>query len=483
VRRRSFGVIGCADPLAAADVFAKLTQTLPAAQQVDHANVIVEAAPLRHGELDGGTLTALKLHVFDLLQEIRRQDIGAVLLPCLTSHTFAGELRANTDLPIVDLPAALRDHLRRVHPHARRIGMLVPAAVRGHKLFEPYFDSAEFTLLYPSADCADADALARDTSGALLRAALAELASQRAEVIVPGLTSLAALLERTGPHATPCVDCNLAYVQYAASGRYANAARQQCEPLPPARLKIGIVGGVGPAATVDFLDKIVRNTPAARDQDHLKVLVEQNPQIPDRTGHLIGDGPDPTIALYATCKRLEAGDAGLIAIPCNTAHAFVARIRHRLGIPIVNMLTETVQHIRAAFPGLRDVGVLATSGTVASGVYRDALEACGLSQVLPDAAMQERVMRAIYGERGVKAGYTTGICIDDLYSAIDELAARGVDVMILGCTELPLLVDDQQYRTADGRSITLVDPTNVLAQRCVAYALAGCATARETPEH
>ena len=93
-------------------------------------------------------------------------------------------------------------------------------------------------------------------------------------------------------------------------------------------------------------------------------------------------------------------------------------------------------------------------------------------------AMQERVMRAIYGERGVKAGYTSGICVDDLHMAIDELAARGVDVVILGCTELPLLIDSTRYRAANGHAVTLVDPTDVLAQRCVAYALAGRAPSR-----
>ncbi|WP_281663220.1 amino acid racemase [Paraburkholderia fungorum] len=475
VFRHAFGVIGGADPLANADVLAKLIQTLPAALHADSADVTVEEPRFGGGEPNTGTLSELKLHVFDAVQKLRRQCVDTVLLPCLTSHTFAAELRSNTDLPIVDLLAALRDYLRRVHPHARRIGMIVPAAVRESTVFDQYFNAAGFTLLYPSAACADVDALVRDASGALLRAALEDLAAQRADVIVPGLTGVVAQLKRTGPHATPYVDCNLAYVEYAASVCRADAAAQ---PALPEHLKIGVVGGVGPAATVDFLGKIVRNTPAARDQDHLKVIIEQNPQIPDRTGNLIGAGMDPTIALYATCKKLEAGDADLIAIPCNTAHAFVARIQRRLGIPIVNMLTETVQHIRTMFRDLRDVGVLATSGTVASGVYREALEACGLRQVLPNLAMQERVMRAIYGERGVKAGYTSGICVDDLHMAIDELAARGVDVVILGCTELPLLIDSTRYRAANGHAVTLVDPTDVLAQRCVAYALAGRAPSR-----
>ena len=175
--------------------------------------------------------------------------------------------------------------------------------------------------------------------------------------------------------------------------------------------------------------------------------------------------------MYATCKKLESGDADIIAIPCNTAHAFVQRIQPYLGIPIVNMLTVTVETLRESFPSLRDVGLLATSGTVASGVYRQALEAQGLRQVLPGPALQDRVMNAIYGETGVKAGFVGGQCMDDICAALEGLAEEGIDVVILGCTELPLLLPGAHWLSAGGRAITLVDPTDILAKRCVAYAM------------
>jgi aspartate racemase len=233
-----------------------------------------------------------------------------------------------------------------------------------------------------------------------------------------------------------------------------------------------VLGGVGPAATVDFMQKIVSNTPAKRDQDHIKILVEQNPQIPDRTENLIGQGADPTISLYATCKRLEAGDADIIAIPCNTAHAFVERIQPYLKVPIVNMLTATVDALRTAFPALRRVGLLATSGTIASGVYERALEAAGLEQVVPTPELQARVMSAIYGPRGVKAGYTSGECMEDIVAAADSLIERGIEVIILGCTELPLLLPQGEWRGTSGVVAWLADPTDILAKRCVAYARA-----------
>lgn len=200
------------------------------------------------------------------------------------------------------------------------------------------------------------------------------------------------------------------------------------------------------------------------------MLVEQNPQIPDRTENLIGDGEDPTVALYATCKKLEAGDADIIAIPCNTAHAFVERIQPYLNVPIVNMLTVTAEHLRATFPALREVGLLATSGTLASGVYERALAAVGLEQVTPEPALQARVMNAIYGPRGVKAGYTSGDCVEEIVAVCEALMARGCKVVLLGCTELPLLLPQGERRDERGRTACLVDPTDVLARRCIAYA-------------
>jgi aspartate racemase len=222
---------------------------------------------------------------------------------------------------------------------------------------------------------------------------------------------------------------------------------------------------------VDFLEKFVRHTPAQRDQDHIKVMVEQNPQIPDRTDYLLGKGVDPTLALYATCRKLQAGEADLIAIPCNTAHAFVDRIQPHLDIPILNMLTVTVGHIRELFPTLRMVGLLATSGTLASGIYRQSLEAQGLEEITPPPGMQQRVMNAIYGPEGVKAGFIAGQCMEDLSAAVDDLAARGARVIILGCTELPLVYSSGEGRSRSGHPVLFVDPTEILAIRCVARAM------------
>jgi len=237
--------------------------------------------------------------------------------------------------------------------------------------------------------------------------------------------------------------------------------------------KLGIVGGIGPAATVDFMRKIIRNTEASRDQDHLRLVVEHNPQIPDRTANLLGSGEDPTGALFEACLRLQDSEATLIAMPCNTAHAYIDRLQPRLAIPIINMLSETVAYIERHWQGRPTVGLLATSGTIASGVYHVAAAGRRLDLVVPDAKHQQLVMEAIYGERGVKAGHVDGDCKLALLRALSHLAGRGANVIVLGCTELPLVLEQNPRYCIDGYEVALLDPTDILARSCVARAAAG----------
>ncbi|MBB3121835.1 aspartate/glutamate racemase family protein [Pseudoduganella violacea] len=237
--------------------------------------------------------------------------------------------------------------------------------------------------------------------------------------------------------------------------------------------KLGIVGGIGPAATVDFMSKIIRNTEARCDQEHLRLVVEHNPQIPDRSANLLGGGADPTQALYEACRRLELNEATHIALPCNTAHAYIKRIQPRLSVPIINMPAETVAHIERHWPGHPTVGLLATSGTVASGVYHEAAAGHALDLIVPDASHQAYVMQAIYGEYGVKAGHVDGPCKEALMRALAHLAERGAGIVILGCTELPLILNQDAACQIGPHTVALLDPTDLLARRCVAMAKNG----------
>jgi aspartate racemase len=475
--KRVFGVIGGLGPLAGADVLFKLIQASPARTDAEHFDVVFEQHPFRNAKASRAATTERKLYIFDMIRDFEKRGVTTVLLPCFLSHTFIGELQENVSVQIVNMVEALREHVVRCFPSVRRVGMLTSDYIRDARLFERYFSASEFEVLHPRQSAfGEIDPVTAAVyeeggikSGGLngrpverLREACLDLIAQGAELILPGMTEIGLVTEQIGPLSVPIVDSNLVYAQYAVAGQYDNRRRV---------FKVGVVGGVGPAATVDFMQKLVRSTPATRDQEHIKLLVEQNPQIPDRTENLLGGGPDPTVSLYATCKKLEAGDVDIIAIPCNTAHAFVERIQPYLNVSIVNMLTVSVEYLRTAFPKLREVGLLATTGTIMSGVYRKALEAHGLKQIVPSDGLQARVMNAIYGERGAKAGFMSGECIDDVTAAVDELSERGVEVIVLGCTELPLLLPDGEMHSGSGRVVNLVDPTDILAERCVAYAL------------
>jgi len=478
--KRKFGVVGGLGPLAGADVFFKLVKSMSALGDAEVIDTVFEQHPFVGSALPEAT-TQRKLYIFDILQRFERQGVSTVVLPCFLSHTFVDELKANSPLHIVDIVESVRSYVRHTLPSARRIGVLASAYTRRKGLFEHYFAAPEFVVIHPrQPDGIDlVTAAVYGNAGikhghlsaepaALLRVACQDLIDQGVDVIVPGLTEIALVADEIGPLAVPIIDSNLAYAQYVITGH---------RTAPQKTFKVGIVGGVGPAATVDFMNKIVQNTPANKDQDHITLIVEQNPKIPDRTENLIGEGADPTISLYATCKKLEAGDADIIAIPCNTAHAFVERIQPFLATPIVNMLSVTARHLRERFPELRSVGLLATSGTIASGVYHAALASQGFTQIVPGPALQAHVMEAIYGREGVKAGFTVGHCQEEIATAIDGLIAQGVEVIILGCTELPLLLPRAEYIGSSGVRVQLLDPSDILARECVAYATAAAAKA------
>ena len=235
---------------------------------------------------------------------------------------------------------------------------------------------------------------------------------------------------------------------------------------------IGILGGMGPAATADFYGKLVALTPVRSDQEHLRTVIWSDPTIPDRTAALLGEGPDPTPWLLNGCRVLREAGATVIAIPCNTAHAFVPRIADQAGLPIVHMIDEVARHLAAAEPPVRTVGLLATSGTVLTGLYQQWLDRVGIDIVLPEPDSQDaEVMAAI---RAIKAGERGVAVADPLRRAAGRLVDRGAQAVIAGCTEIPLGLSPEDI------DVPLLDPAVVLAQALIrrSYPLAA-ATARQ----
>ncbi|KAB2352348.1 cysteate racemase [Actinomadura rudentiformis] len=227
----------------------------------------------------------------------------------------------------------------------------------------------------------------------------------------------------------------------------------------PATQVIGILGGMGPAATADFYTKLVALTPGRRDQEHLKTVIWSDPTVPDRTEALLGRGPDPTPWLLNGCRVLREAGATLIAIPCNTAHAFVPRISDRAGLPIVHMIGEVAQHLTRRGPSLRTAGLLATTGTVRAGLYQECLARVGIDVLLPDRTSQAN--EVMTGILAVKAGKRSDAVGEPLARAAHRLTDRGAQVIIGGCTEIPLGLPPQAI------PVPLIDPAVVLARALV----------------
>lgn len=237
---------------------------------------------------------------------------------------------------------------------------------------------------------------------------------------------------------------------------------------------IGVVGGVGPFAGLDLLGKILDQTVAARDQDHLPVVSVSWPgPIPDRTAFLLGETDlNPAYPILGQLRLLAEAGATVAGIPCNTAHAPVIFDVIRAGVAgfarplrLLHMIAETAAYLTTSYRDVRVVGVLSTTGAWRVRIYPNTLEPFGLRVVTPDEALQATVHAAIYDPAyGIKAlGHATDRARDDLMEAIATLRAAGAQVIILGCTELPLAFPE---RVHDG--LPLVDPTLVLARALIA---------------
>ena len=239
---------------------------------------------------------------------------------------------------------------------------------------------------------------------------------------------------------------------------------------------IGIVGGVGPLAGLDLQAKIVAQTIAGRDQDHLPVVSISWPgPIPDRTEYLLGQvAQNPAAPILEQLRLLAAMGATVAAIPCNTAHAPAIFDVIRAGVAelarplrLLHMLDETANHLITRHSEAQSIGVLSTTGTWQAQLYPTLLEARGRRVVVPDAALQETIHAAIYDPaHGIKsAGRVTARARADLEWGIVALRAQGAEAVVLGCTEMPLA-----FAAGEFEGLPLIDATWVLARALVGAA-------------
>ncbi len=218
---------------------------------------------------------------------------------------------------------------------------------------------------------------------------------------------------------------------------------------------VGIIGGMGPEATLDLMRRVLEKTPAQGDQDHIHLIVESNPKIPSRIAHLIeGTGADPTPELVRIAQNLERAGAEALAIPCNTAHAYAHSIRRAVRIPLLDMVQLTVDQIASSRRAR--VGLLASSAVLATELYAKAFAGHGIAVVNP--ARQDEVMALI---KAVKCG-ETGTEIQARLGQIALDLADQADVLLVGCSELSVI--------AAGITVPFVDSLDVQAQAIVSFA-------------
>jgi len=231
------------------------------------------------------------------------------------------------------------------------------------------------------------------------------------------------------------------------------------EVNPMKEITLGVLGGLGPLATVYFMDMVVKLTDASCDQDHISMVVLNHPSIPDRTDYILDNTkPDPLPVMISDAKRLEGAGSDFIVIPCNTAHYFYEQIQDNIGIPMLNIIDETVSSAVKTVPGLKKLGVLATKGTLRAGSYQRVCEKYGVEFAHPDEQSENILMSLIYD--GVKAGGS--IDLDAFFGVIDNMKKDGCDAVVLGCTELSVIHWDNKISRPD-----VIDSMQTLARASI----------------
>lgn len=240
--------------------------------------------------------------------------------------------------------------------------------------------------------------------------------------------------------------------------------RPAARPAAPGARKalLGVLGGMGPLATADFFLKLVDETAADDDRQHIPVLISSDPDIPSRSHAIAGNGASPLPAMKAALARLREGGATCVAIPCNTAHRWFRELHGFAGLPMLHIVDAVHTELRARWPAARGFGLLATEGTLVAGVYHERLAHTGLRLSANDASRRGRLVEAAIVL--VKQGRVreAGALAEQ---AVADLLGRGEPAVILGCTELPLALD----AVGSPLRAACIDSTRALARQCVRW--------------
>jgi len=224
---------------------------------------------------------------------------------------------------------------------------------------------------------------------------------------------------------------------------------------------IGILGGMGPEATLDCFAKIIKNTPAKKDQEHLRVIIDSNPKIPDRPAAIIGKGKSPVPALIHGCRCLQLAGADFIIIPCVTAHFFLEEIRREVKLPILSILDVVTETIVREYPQITNVGLLAITPTINSGLFQKRLAADNIQTLVPDEVGQSTVMAAVADIKKTQPARSRAQITADLIATAEGLALRGARGIVAGCTEIPLALKPEHL------AVPCFDALTILARAAI----------------
>ncbi len=225
---------------------------------------------------------------------------------------------------------------------------------------------------------------------------------------------------------------------------------------------VGIIGGMGPEATVDLMQRIIRLTPASDDKDHVRCIVDNNPKVPSRIKAIIeGEGEDPGPVMADMARRLEAWGADFLAIPCNTAHYYYDVVREAVSIPVVNMIDLVVDQVKTRFGNEQKIGMLASPAVAITRLYTERFEALGIKTTWPDPEHQNYVFDII---KQVKAGHTSPDMHRQYVRVCDHLKNQDVRVAIVACTELSAFGGKQPLTTIDASQVLATEIVRMIKQ-------------------
>jgi len=235
--------------------------------------------------------------------------------------------------------------------------------------------------------------------------------------------------------------------------------------------RVGVIGGMGPEATIDFMSRVLLATPASCDQGHVRMIVEQNPRIPSRQKAMRGEGEDPGSAIAAMAANLEAAGADFLVMPCNLAHAWQANIEAATSIPFVSIIDAAVQSALSRSGDDSAVGLMTTPGCFNAGLYQRALATAGRTIITQTADELDATMSLV---DSIKRGNKSQQVAEELRSLACRLIDRGAKVLIAACTEFPLVLNESMF------DVAFISSTDELAKKTVAMALDDNAFATET---